>query len=346
MRRYVEDAGRQAVALIFDGLIYLSRTGHPVDPSGIALGEFGILKVTSTPVNDAACEKKPIFLREVPIACFWDSISRGYDSQEAMVIAFDSEACCLPNTLAHLIPAAAQDILEISRNRPGPYRVRDFSRLFTFEKLCRLSDLDAGAYLVIRSHHVFGIRISASPLFCFVSDASSQTECAIPYGRLIGNIISGRMVLNTDYLVVRICHRDAGRIEDDDLITDPFGSIELSATKRGGAKKTKRTKDKNSAGETTPSALCAPGRQEADNSEPVDLPVDFSPIHADEAELSSDSTKKAIAPTPASYRRYQMRFLISPPSCVRGRSLLYAEFARSDRFLKSNNLLITSRHTA
>ena len=151
MRRYVEDAGRQAAALIFDGLIYLSRTGHPVDPSGISLGEFGILKVTSAPVNDAARERKPVFLRESQIVRFWDLISRGSDSQEAMVIAFDSEACCLPNTLAHLIPSAAQDILEISRNRPGPYRVRDFSRCFTFEKLCRISDL--GAWGV--SRHTF-----------------------------------------------------------------------------------------------------------------------------------------------------------------------------------------------
>ena len=114
--------------------------------------------------------------------------------------------------IAHLIPASAHDILEISRNRPGPYRVRDFSRCVIFEKLCRLSDLDAGAYLVIRSHHVFGIRISFSPLFCFVSDALSQIECAIPYGRLIENIISGCMVFNADYLVVKIYHRDAGRI--------------------------------------------------------------------------------------------------------------------------------------
>ena len=91
--------------------------------------------------------------------------------------------------------------------------------------------------------------------FCFASDASSQIECAIPYGRLIENIISGCMVLNADYIVVRIYHRDAGRIEDDDPITDPFGPIELSAMKRGGATKTKRTKDKNSACETTPSAL-------------------------------------------------------------------------------------------
>ena len=64
MRKFIEDSGHQAVALIFDGLIYLSRTGHPVDPSGIVLGEFGIIKATSTPVNEAACEKNNLPARK------------------------------------------------------------------------------------------------------------------------------------------------------------------------------------------------------------------------------------------------------------------------------------------
>ena len=70
MRKFIEDSGRQAVDLISDGLIYISRTGHPVDPSGIVLEEFGIIKVTSNPVNDEACEKNQTSCAKVRSCAF------------------------------------------------------------------------------------------------------------------------------------------------------------------------------------------------------------------------------------------------------------------------------------
>ena len=125
MRKFIEDSGHQSVALIADGLIYISRTGNPVDPSDIVLGEFGIVKVTSKPVNGDPGEK-PNALSESAIVRFRNEISRGSDSQEAMGISFDPDGRCLPNMITHLIPAAARDILDIARNRPCPYRIRDF----------------------------------------------------------------------------------------------------------------------------------------------------------------------------------------------------------------------------
>ena len=122
---FVEGSGHPVFARIFDGLIYLSRVGVPVDPIEIKLDPFGVIRVEAEPIGDGHTGAA-ISLQIPPYLEFWRHLSVGSDTEKIPAVLFAAESCCLPITLAYLFPLRFEHIACVAMGRVCPFRLRDF----------------------------------------------------------------------------------------------------------------------------------------------------------------------------------------------------------------------------
>ena len=220
-----------AVALIFDGLIYLNMSGTPIDPSVVELDPFGVAKLPEGAVG--VKNTFPIIPGSLPSDMpFWAILTEDATADAYFPTISPSNSCCLPNAICFLTPSIAGDISERVRGKAGPFWLRDFSAHIDFRRVYEISQVGAGNYIILRESHVFGLSVAFAPLRCTISDTSSRDVFSLPHSLLAAKLFCGWFKLDDDYFVLRIIAMPPGSPESTVEAVGSIADTAISVTKK------------------------------------------------------------------------------------------------------------------
>ena len=86
----------------------------------------------------------------------------------------------------------------------GPVQAKGFPDQVYCSRVCEISQVDLGDYIISRCSHVFGLSVAFAPMGCTISDTASCEVFSPPYSAIVAKLCCGWFKLEEDYFAVRI----------------------------------------------------------------------------------------------------------------------------------------------